>query len=247
MCWRRTRATGYGRCWVRWGTRFLQKKAENNTAALVEHRFFIKRGGYTIGGQIDYLPDLKEITDWKFCSYHVAKSGAKPEWIQQQNLYRLMANANGVPVERLQVVAIFRDWSKMAAARQKDYPAEQVRVFDLPVWSDEETEAFIAERLRVHKAAETELPECTGEERWERGAKFALMKKGRNARSACTRQRAKRKRPSSTLEIQPVPKGKKAPQYFIEPRPTQWIRCEHYCAVAPYCTQFREHLQEQAA
>ena len=229
------------------GHAILQKKAESGEVALVEHRFHIKRGGYRISGQVDYLPASQEIDDWKFCSYHVAKSGAKPEWIQQQNIYRLMASVNGVPVEKLKIVAIFRDWSKMAASRQRDYPAEQVRVFDLPVWSDEETEAFIAERLRVHKAAETELPLCTAEERWERGPKFALMKKGAKRAVSLHETESEAEAEKFNLEIQPPAKGKKPAEYFIESRECQWIRCEHYCPVAPYCTQFREYMEAKVA
>jgi hypothetical protein len=228
------------------GHAILQKKAENGEVALIEHRFHIKRGGYRLSGQVDYLPASKEIDDWKFCSYHVAKSGPKPEWIQQQNIYRLMAAVNDVEVEKLRIVAIFRDWSKMAASRQNDYPQEQVRVFDLPVWSDEETEAFIAERLRVHKAAETTLPECTAEERWERGAKFALMKKGAKRAVSLHETEAEAEAAKFNAEIQPA-KTKKPAEYFIEPRPTQWIRCEHYCAVAPYCTQFRAYMEGKVA
>jgi Ni/Co efflux regulator RcnB len=222
------------------GHGILQRHAEsqNGSSAYVEKRFFIDRLRWRISGQVDYLPDSKEINDYKFCSYHVAKKGAKPEWIEQQNVYRLMAMTNGVPVEALKVVAIYRDWSKMMATRQANYPQEQVHVFNLPIWSEEETEDFIENRLRLHQAAEKELPECTADERWEAPPEFALMKKGR--------KRAIKLYETEEEASTALKESEEAKDLFVEPRPSEWKRCEYFCIVAPYCTQAREYLASKA-
>ncbi len=50
------------------------------------------------------------------------------------------------------------------------YPPNQVIVFDLPIWSHDEAESYIRQRLELHLAAEREadenLPECTPQETW---------------------------------------------------------------------------------
>lgn len=202
---------------------------------LVEHRFFMERGGYRISGQVDYLPAGREICDYKFTSYHTAKSGPKPEWVQQLNVYRLLAHVNDVPVDRLRIVAIYRDWSKMAASRSReDYPQAQVGVFTLPLWSHEKAEQFVTARVHAHQQAETQLPECTDEERWAKPPRFALMQKGKKRAIKLYDTLEEAERAVSVENKQ-----------YVEDRPGEWTRCEHYCVCAPHCSQFRDYLAEK--
>jgi hypothetical protein len=123
------------RLWMLMGTighAILQKGAEGE---IVERRFFAKIGGVTISGQTDYGEKSGELFDFKFCSVWVAKDGAKPEWVQQLNCYRWLAHQNGIDLKELTIVAIYRDWSKNEAKRNRDYPQQQCQTFKLPVWS----------------------------------------------------------------------------------------------------------------
>lgn len=218
----------------RLGHSVLEKYAKDGGEALVEQRMSIERMGWKISGQMDLLG--AKIEDWKFCSRYVAAEGAKDEWVQQQNIYRLIAVENGHEVTGLDIIAIYRDWSKMAAARAKDdYPENQVEVFSLPLWPLEKTEEYLAERIRVHQAAETELPLCTEEERWAVPDKLALVKKGA--------KRATKLFEDHDLAEAALSNAGKA--FKLEERPGESKRCAYFCDCLPFCTQGRELMQEK--
>jgi hypothetical protein len=126
-------------------------------------------------------------------------------------------------------VAIYRDWSKPEARRSPDYPQAQAATFELPLWPREKARSFIAERVRVfQKAANGELPECTPEERWEKPTVYALMKDGA--------KRAVRLYDNEKDAADHASTGK---NLRVEKRKGESTRCELYCSVAPYCSQFQ--------
>ncbi len=204
------------------------------TDELVEKRLFMEVSGKTISGQIDlYKSDT--LWDWKTTSIYSGKDGAKAEWIQQGNINRLLCAENGITVNQIQYVALYRDWSQMAAARKSDYPQKQVEVFSLPLWPLEKTRAFIEERIALHEAAKVELPLCSDEERWARPERWALMQKGK--------KRALKLYDTEQQAIAAITDEKKQ---RIEHRPGENVRCLHFCSVSAYCSQFREMMMEAA-
>jgi hypothetical protein len=50
------------------------------------------------------------IQDYKVCSIYSVRDGGKVEWEQQQNLLACLARRSGMVVDRLEIVAILRDW-----------------------------------------------------------------------------------------------------------------------------------------
>jgi hypothetical protein len=200
---------------------------------ITETRFVINFEGTRVGGQIDlYDKDEMKLQDWKITSRYTTKEGPKPEWIAQGNLNRYLLWKCNVQVKQIEYIAIYRDWSKMMVARNRgDYPEKQVQVLVLPKWTKEEVENYLRERIALHRAAETELPMCTEEERWTKKPKFALMKKGmkRAVRLYDTNEQA-----AFALE------NKGGAGYFIEAREGEETRCLHYCPVAAYCDFGRE-------
>lgn len=195
------------------------------TNALVEERLYAEVNGWKVSGQFDrlHLADAV-LQDWKVCSVYKAKGDVG--WERQLNCLRWLAHKNGMKVDRLQVVAIFRDWKKSEALRQSDYPQQNVQVIDVPVWSLEDTENYILGRVQMHQLSDSgEETECTQEERWYSGTSFALMKTGgkRAKKVAATRDEL----------------GELPPDHYIEERPGINRRCESYCEVAPFCDQYR--------
>lgn len=183
---------------------------------------------FKIGGQIDYSEVEKAIWDYKFVSLWATKEGPRQEWVEQLNCYRWLAIQYGVMIERLIIVAIFRDWSKSKAGREKSYPQSQVQVFDLPIWTDGQTLAWLRHRIRLHEAAKTALPECTADDTWEKPAQYAVKKKG-NIRATNVydkREDAEEHAREDGLEL--------------EVRPATRPRCEDYCHCAPFCEQFKQ-------
>jgi hypothetical protein len=100
-------------------------------------------------------------------------------------------------------------------------------VIDLPVWSLEEAEAWILSRVVLHQQSDLGVEvECTEEERWYSRTTFALMKDGG--------KRAKRV-VEIKEELLPIPEG-----HHIEERPGVNRRCEGFCEVAPFCSQYQK-------
>lgn len=195
---------------------------------LVERRFKIRCQGKTIGGQVD-LWNNDTLLDYKFTSIWSATNGVKPEWEQQMNINAFLCGENGLPVEKAQIVAIFRDWSVAEARRHKDYPQQQVRVFDVPLWHFTKQVQFIMDRVDAHVAAQENLPECTPLERWAKPETWAVMKVGG-------------KRAVMVVDSEKVAKeaADSGDGHYVQYRPGFNTRCEDYCAVAQWCEQFKK-------
>lgn len=201
------------------------------TSALVEKRLYAEVEGWKLSGQFDRVHlDDSVMQDWKVCS--VYKADGDVSWTRQQNVLRWLAAQNGITVNRLEVVAIFRDWKKSEAMRKPDYPQQAVKVIGLPVWTLDEAYEYIVDRVRLHQQAEAGTTvECTNEERWYSGTVYALMKKG-----------GKR-----AIKISPVRDELGAPDagYEVVERPGENRRCAHYCEVSSFCAQYQRLNGEQ--
>lgn len=205
----------------------ILERAGNETSDLQEERLYAEVDGWKLSGQFDRM-DLhnKTMDDYKVTSTYKAR-GDHMDWERQLNVLRWLAIQNGYEVERLRIVAILRDWSRAKGLRDPDYPKQAVEVIDLDVWPLEETYQYIRDRISIHKAAEEgEVIECTDEERWFSGNKYALMKQG--GKRAIKLYERKDDIPS------PLPDGT-----FVEERQGIYRRCAEYCEVAPFCEQYR--------
>ena len=195
---------------------------------LAEERFYIKRSGKTIGGQIDLYDKRQGILyDWKETSVYVSYLSLKPEWTAQGNVNRLLLEENGYTVNQIVNIALYRDWKKSLVGSTEKYPPHQVAKYDIPVWPTDETEAFIARRVAEFEAAKKDLPECSDEDRWQSPDVWALTKVGgkRALKLFDTEQEA-----VSHKEIFNIP-GE------ITLRPGVNRRCQSYCVCLPFCEQ----------
>ena len=161
------------------------------------------------------------LSDYKITSVYSRE--AKLAWIQQLNLLRLLCVRNGLQVDRLQVVALYRDWRPKEALKE-DYPQSQVAVLPVPMWTIEEANDFLEERVRLHRM--DPAPPCTDEERWKQPEVWAVMKKGQ-------------KRAVKLFENRPEfdPFSAQAGLYW-QHRPGAYRRCESYCPVSAICPQW---------
>jgi hypothetical protein len=205
---------------------------------LAEQRFYIQREGKTIGGQIDLYDKVQRILyDWKEVSVWVSKNDMKHEWIAQANINRLLMEENGNPVDKVTNIALYRDWRKAQAETTKDYPQHQVEPFDIPLWSRNDTETFITKRIFEFEQAKVNLPECTDDERWYSGDKFALMKKGgkRAVKLFDTEQAAREHQEIFDLTS----------NHEIQYREGINKRCASYCNVANVCEWWQAHKPKE--
>lgn len=209
-----------------------------NDRYIIEKRFSLLNSGKIISGRLD-LFDTRTTTlqDWKITSRYATQDGPKPEWIAQGNLNRLILCRNNIEVSRIEYVAIYRDWSKMAVARGVEkMPEKQVETISIPMWTLEEAEAYLAERIRLHEEAKVNLPMCSDEDRWYKPPKFALMKKKR-------KRALKLYDTEEQAAVGAVNMG--GTDYYVQPRKDEHTRCLYYCEVSPYCSQFREYMKDR--
>lgn len=214
---------------------------------LSEVRLFGEVLGWTLSGQFDHvdLADDGTLSDWKFTTVYKAK-GPWLEWEQQLNIYLWLFAANSMPVpQRIQVVAVFRDWSKREAARNPDYPQTQAAIIPLPVWPHHQQQAFIESRVAAHQQARISLPLCTDDDRWAKPAKIAVMKKGRASalRLLNSIEEAETWCLNNNLVDNPITNGDTSSirlkkDITLVERPGEVARCSHYCGAAPFCTQW---------
>lgn len=220
------------RLWLLMGKAGHEVLRRSSKEGIVEETVTVEFQGIKLKGQMDYAVSLKALWDYKFTSVWAVKEGVKPEWEQQLNIYKWMAEQYGVEVNDLTIIAILRDWSKPEARRDKSYVQSQVMVLPVRVWEKSQVERFVSQRIEVHlRARNGHLPDCTPEEVWERPEKYAVMKKGnvRASRVLDTKLEA-----GQFAASQPNPS-----QYTIEIRPAERPRCEDYCSVSDFCQQFK--------
>jgi hypothetical protein len=218
---------------------------------IVEQRLFTTFEGWSISGAID----LQKIIDGKIliADYKVTSAWAvqqeKQEWINQLNLYawlveRTQAHDIGARtseglVSGLQIIGIVRDWSRREAALKDTYPQAPIVTLDIPLWSYEDREAFVKQRLTLHNeanfaAVSGDMPECTSEEMWEKKTTYAVMKEGG-------------KRAKKVFEIKEDAAafaGQQKESHYIETREGGRTRCESFCQAAPFCKQYQAYKGE---
>lgn len=203
-------------------------EADDDDTLISEHRMFAEIDGIRISGQCDvYDSSSNQLYDLKTASVWEIINGVREEREQQLNCYAYLGRREGWKVDGIAAVFILRDWSKNKAL-EHDYPADQAFVYPLKMWDDAVTEQFLRDRIRVHEDAKVKLPYCTPEEQWRREDKFAVR-----VSSAKKALRVKDSMAEAHQWMAEQGKGE-----FVEVRPGKAVRCEDYCSVRDYCTQY---------
>jgi hypothetical protein len=211
-----------------------------------EERLSVGIDGIILSGAIDLQKDEADgitITDYKFTSAW-ALMNDKPEWEQQQNIYKyLVERVKKKPVKGLKICALIRDWSRRDAQNKADYPQAPIQVIDIPMWTFDRTEAFIKERVEMHRDSKVnadwgeELPLCSEEDRWVRQTTYAVKKDGRK-----TAIRVFDTQDEADALLKEMPEKDKG---FIEIRKGEAVRCTgNFCGVSQWCSQFQNQKEQ---
>jgi hypothetical protein len=217
-------------------------KGENH---IVEERLHLDFNGWHISGAIDLQelnPNGVGIRDYKVTSAWAVQQDKK-EWVEQLNLYAwLVEKVKFMKVTDLQIIGIVRDWSRREAATKEGYPQAPIVTVNIPLWDMETREAFIVERLSKHNEAVfsmgmgDDVEECTPEEMWEKPTVYAVRKIGGVRAKSLHGSKEKAEEELATLNV-------KKPDYEIEVREGGRTRCEGFCQVAPFCSQYKQYLE----
>ena len=211
---------------------------------IVEQRLFTTFEGWTLSGAIDLqiLSDKgRSIRDYKVTSVWSAMRD-KIEWEQQLNIYAwLVETVTKDPVLDLGIVAIIRDWNRRDSLSKEGYPKAPISEIPVRLWTMEEREAYVSDRIKAHSDCEfaletgSALPQCSSVEMWERPTTWAVKKVG-----------ASRAKSVHATEEEAVEALNNAPKgYEIEVRNGERIRCATFCPVNQYCAQWRDYCDSQ--
>ena len=207
---------------------------------IAEARVFTEIEGWKVSGQNDLWtpPDL--LSDYKCTSTWAFILSDKPDWEAQLNCLAYLYRSIGFAVNKLQIVAIYRDFSKGKAKQGGNYPKIGAGIHPVKVWPNDECLRFMTERVKIHQAAadlpDDQLPLCSPEDRWEKETTYAVMKKGnKSASKVCSSLND-----AHQAIINYTYNKTKAPEYYVQTRPGESIRCLDYCEVAPWCNQRQE-------
>lgn len=202
----------------------LERAGLREEGMVVEERLFAEVNGWQVSGQVDRMHcDLGKLSDYKVTT--VYKKNGSDGWTRQLNVLRWLAHKNGHEINTLEVIGIFRDWRKTEAERNPDYPQAAIQAIPVPLWSLEDAEEYVTERVYMHQAASRGEPvPCTDEERWFSGNQYALTKRGAKRATRVSHD------PREFGEVD-------FEQYSIEVRAGEFKRCQHYCDVREFCAQ----------
>ena len=203
----------------------LERAGLKEEGVIVEQRLFAEVNGWQVSGQVDRMHIADgTLSDFKVTT--VYKQHGSDSWTRQLNVLRWLAHKNGHRIDKLEVCAIFRDWRKTEAQRNPDYPQAAIQTISVPVWSLEDAEEYITERVYLHQAASRgeDVP-CTDEDRWFSGNTYALMKHGA-------------KRATKVSSIRSDFDLADPSEYTVETRAGEYKRCQHYCDARAFCQQW---------
>ena len=207
---------------------------------LTEQRLYMPVNDWSLSGQFDRLVFTPTgiLQDYKVTSTWTSLA-PKPEWEAQLNVLAHLCRHHHFNVQKLEIVAIYRDWSKAQAMRSPDYPQAMVDVVSITLWTPEIAQRYIEQRVAIHQHAilNEDVPPCSDEERWYRGEEWAVTKAGRKSALRClgTYDEAKA---WALVNGHLKPDGTAVTGISLVHRPGKNVRCESYCSVSRFCPQY---------
>lgn len=224
-----------------WLSKFIKKHFPEgiNENVILEQTLTTEFHGWMLSGTIDrFTIDIGLLEDYKSCSvFEYTNPESQKKWHSQQNIYAHKLRKAGYTVNKAQIVAFFKNWSKPMSLSNKDYPPHPIMCIDVPLFPDEQIEKYINGRIVLHQNAEKgDIPDCTGRDRWSKADAYAVYKKGgkRALRVFDTENLA--------VEFRRANEFKSKDPMTIEFRAGTDLRCNSYCSVSKHCSQFKDKM-----
>lgn len=206
----------------------------NKEGSAEERIEYTLENGYTISGIID-LWDEENLTiiDYKTCSVSKVQKQDFDDWVEQALCYAwLKLKKDKVYVDKVKVIALIKDWSKIRASTDPYYPKSPFYVHEVKVTDYELRIIETKLRFKIDQLINCEnndLPMCSDAERWFTGNKYAVMRKGAKKAYKLVDTLKEAEIISSDLD-----------NSIIELRKGNYTKCDFYCPVRKWCYNERE-------
>ncbi len=208
-----------------------------------------------ISGEPDLVTPDGVIHDYKVTAVFSLGKGIKVEWEQATNIYAWLRSLKGEVTKGILITFILRDWMRSQAV-QEGYPPAGAQTMDVRLWSFDEQQKFISERVSLHLEAEQmlddDLPECTSDEMWEKPEAWAVIREmGKRAVKLFkgedfpegTERDVILSAANADAALRNEKKMKKGElPYIVTHRPGERTKCQSYCDAAGFCSQYREYV-----
>lgn len=207
-----------------------------------KHLEYTFDNGYTLSGIIDhinneFIDDYKTTSVWSV----IYKSNYEHWKLQLQMGAYLWYKESGIWRDKGRIIAILKDWNKNDAKFKPDYPKLPVATIEFDLGTPEEIEAWIIKRfeeiIKLEKLSDEKLPMCSYEERFNKGDKYAVKKKGGKVATKLHDTLEGAREHLANLEL-------KYPNvYEIETRKGEDTKCLNYCSCNNFCPYFKENYK----
>lgn len=198
------------------------------------------------GGFDLYNAETQLITDYKTTgvySYQMKlREGTDSDWAKQLRVYWLILAKAGFPVRDVRNTVFLKDWSKTQARRDRSYPQKPIVNIDyeyngsfnseVAAYMQADLAQKIIEVLDCKDLPESQIPDCTKQERWERDECWAVKKEGRKTAVKLHESEFEAER-----HLVELGKG-----HYIEHRLGTPVKCIDYCTCATKCSFYQDYL-----
>lgn len=241
----------------------IERGSEDHFDAICEIAMSMQIGPWKVTGTSDlYEKSDKSVNDWKVTSIWKIKDGIKntDSWVKQLNCYAAMLQSSTCekiidgkstydifPVEKLNIIAILKDWKRREAAYNPNYPQTPVVKISLPLYSKESMIKYMNERVNLHLSEEQKfypkdfpheyneksLIICSDEERWSQPPTWKM--KTKTSKKSLKNFLVGNANDEQLAMEYYKNKLVKIPDLKIEKLPRIDMRCSKFCPVNIHC------------
>jgi len=227
--------------WAVFGSAVHSLLEHEGDQEITEERLHEEIEGIHFSGQLDcYNMRTEVITDWKSSVVWKIIFGDYEDWRKQGAIYAWLLKKAGFGAKKFIIEGLLKDHSAAKARHDRNYPQDPMFNIEFIIESKdiEEIEAFIFEKIRAYKEnlklEDDEIEPCTIEERWEKPAKWAVMKNGRKSAVRLLDSKDEALELAKTL----------GNGHYLEERKNEPKKCLDYCHVKQFCNFYRRWIAE---
>lgn len=185
-------------------------------------------------GRIDLLDKKnKLIGDYKTCSVSKIMNQDFEDWKLQGLIYAWICYFYyGVDIRKLEFYGLMKDWSKLKSNMSANYPKSPIYIWKMDIQDSDYD--FIGKWIRDKLDVITNYDgsECTDEEMWYTGTKFAVYKNQGDERAKYIAD--------SLEDATNYNNAKLEGQGYIVERKGDYLKCMFYCDVKEFCERWKQ-------